>query len=173
VVLSIDGDEAKVDANHELAGKNLTFDIEIVAITVVPSLGMEQVAPGDGQTYPKKGDECTVHYTGWLWTKDGKKIDSTRDRAEPFKFTLGVGQVIQGWDLGVAEMSIGERAILHIPPERGYGTKLLAAGRTVGSEILPNTKLIFDVELLAINDKTDGVGEYAKPPSQGNVPPCV
>jgi len=147
VVLSIDGEEAKVDANHRLAGKSLTFDIEIVAIKVAPSLRLEQLAAGDSQTYPQKGDQCTMHYTGTL-AKDGTKFDSSRDRSEPFKFTLGVGQVIQGWDKGVAKMSLGERAILHIPSEMGYG----ARGATAGT-IPPHADLKFDVELLAINDQ--------------------
>ena len=86
-----------------------------------------------------------MHYTGTL-AADGSQFDSSRDRGSPFKFTLGVGQVIQGWDKGVAKMSLGERANLHIPSELGYGAQ------GAGGAIPPNADLVFDVQLLAIND---------------------
>ena len=85
-----------------------------------------------------------MHYTGRL-AADGSKFDSSRDRNAPFAFTIGVGQVIAGWDQGVVQMSLGERATLKIPAAMGYGA------RGAGGAIPPNADLIFDVELLEIN----------------------
>ena len=97
----------------------------------------------------ESGFNVSVHYTGWLYDdkaadKKGTKFDSSVDRKEPFKFDLGAGQVIQGWDEGFAGMKIGGKRTLVIPPEMGYGA------RGAGGVIPPNATLIFDVELLDV-----------------------
>ena len=91
---------------------------------------------------PVAGKQVTVHYTGTL--ENGKKFDSSMDRKQPFKFTIGVGQVIQGWDEGVMTMKVGGKRKLIIPSKLGYG----AAG--AGGVIPPNATLLFDVELLDV-----------------------
>lgn len=91
---------------------------------------------------PKSGQRVSVHYTGWL--TDGKKFDSSRDRGEPFSFSLGKRQVISGWDMGVAGMKVGGKRTLIIPSDLGYGS------RGAGSAIPPNATLVFDVELLDV-----------------------
>merc|ERR1719183_3108098 len=104
---------------------DLTMEVTLVECKDVPTVGeleIETTQPGDGKTFPKKGDELTMHYTGTL-LENGNKFDSSRDRGEPFKFSIGVGQVIRGWDEGVMKMSLGQRATIRIPSEMGYGSQ--------------------------------------------------
>ena len=101
------------------------------------------IAAGDGATFPTQGDNLTMHYTGTL--ADGTKFDSSLDRGDPFRFTIGIGQVIRGWDDGVMKMSLGEKAKLDITPDFGYGAQ------GAGGVIPPNADLVFEVELLGIN----------------------
>lgn len=110
-------------------------------VTTDSGLQYVDIVPGEGAS-PQKGQKVVVHYTGTL--EDGTKFDSSRDRNSPFTFTIGVGQVIKGWDEGVASMKVGGRRQLIIPPDLGYGSR--GAGRVIP----PNATLIFDVELLRI-----------------------
>ena len=111
--------------------------------TVTTASGLKYVdqVVGKGAS-PVAGKQVTVHYTGRL--ENGKKFDSSMDRKQPFKFTIGVGQVIQGWDEGVMTMKVGGKRKLIIPSKLGYG----AAG--AGGVIPPNATLLFDVELLDV-----------------------
>jgi peptidylprolyl isomerase len=95
---------------------------------------------------PKTGQTCVMHYTGWLYVNGakGKKFDSSVDRGQPFKFSIGTGRVIKGWDEGVATMKVGGKRTLIIPPALGYGAN------GAGGVIPPNATLIFYVELLGV-----------------------
>ena len=114
-------------------------------VTTPSGLRIIDVKPGTGPV-PKAGQTVTVNYTGWLFVdgKKGKKFDSSLDRGEPFSFTLGQGQVIKGWDEGIATMHVGGKRTLIIPPDLGYGA------RGAGSDIPPGATLIFDVDLLGV-----------------------
>ena len=102
---------------------------------------IEDIKVGDGPE-AKAGQTVSVHYTGCL--ADGTKFDSSVDRGQPFSFALGRGQVIAGWDHGVAGMKVGGKRVLTIPAEEGYGA------RGAGGAIPPNATLVFDVELLGV-----------------------
>jgi len=110
-------------------------------VTTASGLAYEVLTPGTGAA-AKKGDQVGVHYTGWL--TDGKKFDSSVDRGQPFKFKLGSGQVIKGWDEGVEGMLIGEKRKLTIPGNLAYGPT------GYSGLIPPNATLVFDVELLSV-----------------------
>ena len=114
-------------------------------VTTPSGLRIIDVKPGTGPV-PKAGQTVTVNYTGWLFVdgKKGKKFDSSLDRNQPFSFTLGQGQVIKGWDEGLATMHVGGKRTLIIPPDLGYG----ASG--AGGDIPPGATLIFEVDLLSV-----------------------
>ncbi|MEX0750431.1 MAG: FKBP-type peptidyl-prolyl cis-trans isomerase [Dehalococcoidia bacterium] len=111
------------------------------AVTTPSGLKYVDEVVGGGDT-PAKGKKVRVHYTGRL--TDGKKFDSSVDRGEPFEFTIGVGQVIKGWDEGVMSMKVGGKRQLIIPADLGYGA------RGAPGAIPPDAELIFDVELLGV-----------------------
>ena len=110
-------------------------------IKTASGLVIEELVVGTGDV-AAAGQKVSVHYTGWL--TDGKKFDSSKDRSEAFVFSLGRGQVIRGWDEGVAGMKVGGKRKLTIPPGLGYGA------RGAGGAIPPNAVLVFEVELLQI-----------------------
>ncbi len=114
-------------------------------VTTASGLQYHDEAVGTGAE-PKSGQTVNVHYTGWLYNggSKGAKFDSSRDRGKPFSFRLGQGQVIPGWDEGVASMHVGGKRTLILPPDLGYGA------RGAGGVIPPNATLMFDVELLGI-----------------------
>lgn len=103
-------------------------------------LKIDTITPGDGKNFPKKGNLVIVHYVGTF--PDGKKFDSSVDRGEPFEFVLGKGEVIRGWDEGVAQLSLGQKVKLTCPPEYAYGAK------GIKNVIPENATLVFEVELL-------------------------
>jgi len=112
--------------------------------TTTPSGLKIQFQSQNGKEKPSAGDKVTVHYTGYLYEngQKGKKFDSSVDRGTPFSFQLGVGQVIPGWDEGIALLGKGDKATLIIPSELGYGA------RGAGDAIPPNATLCFEVELI-------------------------
>lgn len=120
----------------------LTYGDKNMTVTTPSGLSYTDTKVGEGPT-PKKGDTVIVHYTGWLKQND-QKFDSSVDRGEPFRFHIGQGEVIQGWDEGVISMKVGGKRQLVIPASLGYGA------RGAGGVIPPNATLVFDVELLGI-----------------------
>ena len=128
------------DAKKDKKKDDKKKDKKSKVITTKSGLKYEDVKVGDGKE-AKAGDTVSVHYTGTL--KDGKQFDSSRGKS-PFQFKLGAGQVIKGWDEGVAGMKIGGKRKLTIPAALGYGS------RGAGGAIPPNAELIFEVELLKV-----------------------
>jgi FKBP-type peptidyl-prolyl cis-trans isomerase FkpA len=131
IVLVSRADEEKKDTSKmEKTGSGLRY---------------EDVVVGTGPQ-PKAGQTCVMHYTGWLWENGakGRKFDSSIDRGKPFKFPIGQGRVIKGWDEGVATMKVGGKRNLLIPPALGYGS------RGAGGVIPPDATLFFEVELLGV-----------------------
>lgn len=119
--------------------------------TSMSDLKSTVLAEGEGAPIGN-GQSAVVHYTGWLYDttapdNKGKQFDSSRERGQPFSFKVGAGRVIKGWDLGVCGMKVGDRRLLVIPPELGYGS------RAAGGVIPANSTLLFDVELLAIDPR--------------------
>ncbi len=117
-------------------------------ITTASGLQYDDTTAGTGAT-AQVGTNVSVHYTGWLHDPQrpngrGAKFDSSKDRGQPFRFELGGGQVIGGWDEGVQGMCVGGTRVLLIPPELGYGA------RGAGGVIPPNATLVFEVDLLGV-----------------------
>ncbi|HWK74171.1 MAG TPA: FKBP-type peptidyl-prolyl cis-trans isomerase [Povalibacter sp.] len=117
----------------------------------ITELVKNDVAIGTGEPIVA-GEIAVVHYTGWLYDPtapddQGRKFDSSRDRGQPFRFAVGAGSVIQGWDQGVVGMQVGGRRLLIVPSSLGYGPQ------GAGGVIPPNAPLLFDIELLAIDKK--------------------
>ncbi|KAG1855784.1 FK506-binding protein 1 [Suillus fuscotomentosus] len=106
-------------------------------------VSIETIVPGDGKTFPKRGDTVTIHYVGTL--ENGTPFDSSRDRKEPFVTQIGVGKVIKGWDEGVPQLSLGQKANLIATSDYAYGA------RGFPPVIPPHSTLKFEVELLKIN----------------------
>ena len=113
----------------------------MTSIKTASGLVIEDLIVGNGDG-ASAGQRVSVHYTGWL--TNGNKFDSSKDRGQPFMFSLGRGEVIRGWDEGVAGMKVGGKRKLTIPPDLGYGA------RGAGNVIPPNATLLFEVELLAV-----------------------
>ena len=126
----------------------LVFEVELLAEPERVPLQYDDVVEGSGAE-AVAGQRVSVHYTGWLFDPSkadgrGKKFDSSKDRGQPFRFQLGGGEVIRGWDDGVQGMKVGGTRVLVIPPELGYGP------RGAGGVIPPNATLVFEVDLLGV-----------------------
>ncbi|MDQ5841076.1 MAG: FKBP-type peptidyl-prolyl cis-trans isomerase [Chloroflexota bacterium] len=136
------GGSADRENSRPLVGFNASLGVDTAAMTKTPSgLRYQDITAGEGAE-AAADRTVSVHYTGWL--PNGEKFDSSRDRDQPFSFSLGAGQVIAGWDEGVAGMKVGGRRKLVIPADLGYGT----AGAP--PDIPPGATLVFDVELLDV-----------------------
>ena len=124
--------------------KTLLMEIIIMSQIVKMASGLqyEETLVGTGET-PKTGQRISVHYRGTL--KDGTQFDNSYDRGSPIQFIVGVGQVIPGFDEGLATMAVGGKRRLHIPANLGYGE------RGAGNAIPPNSDLIFEIELVSID----------------------
>ena len=147
---------AKVPSNPMLDPKLLAASLQAgkqkAGDTVTTISGLRYVVTKrTGGALVQPGKAVEVHYTGYLL--DGKKFDSSRDRGEPFEFTLGQGQVIKGWEEGIALMAVGDQLRLIIPPELAYGD------RGAGNVIPPGATLIFDVELMGAGDPKTSISE--------------
>jgi FKBP-type peptidyl-prolyl cis-trans isomerase len=146
VMLTACGETKKTDTSSGLPSLNKDADGVGEVVSTGTGLQYQIIKSGEGDTVAKAGDTVKVHYTGTLY--DGTKFDSSRDRGTPFSFLLGAGQVIKGWDEGVAGMKLGEIRKLLIPPDLGYGPE-------GNPPIIPgNATLIFEVELLEIPANT-------------------
>ncbi|MCC6952860.1 MAG: FKBP-type peptidyl-prolyl cis-trans isomerase [Deltaproteobacteria bacterium] len=128
-----------------MIGNAESVEADTKKVTTPSGLQYQDEAVGSGQE-AVKGKVVEVHYTGWLEEKGtkGKKFDSSVDRGDPFRFPLGAGQVIRGWDEGVQGMKVGGKRTLTIPADLGYGS------RGAPGAIPPNATLIFDVQLLDV-----------------------
>jgi peptidylprolyl isomerase len=138
---------ALVTSSVSLMAVSATASAQTAGKSMKTASGLEIIdtVVGTGAS-PETGQNCSMHYTGWLYVdgKKGAKFDSSLDRGSPFSFKIGVKQVIGGWDEGVASMKVGGKRTLIIPPELGYGA------RGAGGVIPPNATLIFEVELLGV-----------------------
>jgi FKBP-type peptidyl-prolyl cis-trans isomerase len=135
---------AQQGAAHKAADANTNAPTKVTGPGVKTDSGLQywDIRVGNAET-AKEGSHVRVHYTGWL--TNGKKFDSSVDAGKPFDFTIGNGEVIKGWEEGVAGMRVGGKRQLRIPPDLGYG-----AEGTPDGPIPPNATLIFDVQLLAV-----------------------
>lgn len=130
-------------------GSTLFFEIELLDI---PAVQHEVLVPATGSV-AEEGDQVDIHYTAWVAANGGKgtRFDSTHDRDTSFTFSLGAGQVLNGLDLGVMGMQVGEKRLITIPPALGYGERGMQQG---GRQVVPpDATLLFEVELLSILGK--------------------
>jgi FKBP-type peptidyl-prolyl cis-trans isomerase len=132
----------KEESNTPAQAPAITAVTSQPVVAEVTDMKIEDMKAGTGAV-AEAGKRVTVHYTGWL--TNGTKFDSSKDHGQPFNFQLGAGQVIKGWDQGVAGMKVGGMRKLTIPPSLGYGAN------GTGGVIPPNATLVFEVELLGVN----------------------